>query len=91
MSRELEDGETMLALDPLFSAIFIIMIGTGTVLILFNLPLMFIIALVAAIGFLLPVFLNPATASEIRASLMDVGKISFISNDQIPNPAKNGR
>jgi hypothetical protein len=26
MSRELEDGETMLALDPLFSAIFIIMI-----------------------------------------------------------------
>jgi hypothetical protein len=58
--------------------IFIIMVSTGTVLILFDLPLMFIMVIVAAIGFLLLVLLSPATASEIKDSLLNVDKISFI-------------
>jgi hypothetical protein len=58
--------------------IFLIMVSTGTVLILFNLPLVFIIALVAAIGFLLLVLLNPATASELKATILNLGQISFI-------------
>jgi len=58
--------------------IFIIMVSTGTVLILFDLPLMIIMALVAAIGFLLLVLLSPATASEIKSSILNVDKISFI-------------
>jgi hypothetical protein len=58
--------------------IFIIMVSTGTVLILFDLPLLFIIGLVTAIGFLLLVLLSPATASEIKSSILNVDKISFI-------------
>jgi len=54
------------------------MVSTGTVLILFDLPLMIIMALVAAIGFLLLVLLSPATASEIKSSILNVDKISFI-------------
>jgi hypothetical protein len=62
--------------------IFIIMVSTGTVLILFDLPLMFIMAIVAAIGFLLLVLLNPATASEIKASILNVRQISFIRHQK---------
>jgi len=58
--------------------IFIIMVSTGTVLILFDLPLLFIIALAAAIGFLLLVLLSPSTASEIKRSILNMDKISFI-------------
>ncbi len=58
--------------------IFIIMVSTGTVLILFDLPLVFIIALAAAIGFLLLVLLSPSTASEIKKSILNMDKISFI-------------
>ena len=62
--------------------IFIIMVSTGTVLILFDLPLMVIMALVAAIGFLLLVLLNPATASEIKSSILNVRQISFIRHQK---------
>jgi hypothetical protein len=58
--------------------IFIIMVSTGTVLILFDLPLLFIIGLVTAIGFLLLVLQSPATASDIKSSILNVDTISFI-------------
>jgi hypothetical protein len=58
--------------------IFIIMVSTGTVLILFDLPLMVIMAIVAAIGFLLLVLLSPATASEIKSSILNLDQISLI-------------
>ncbi len=58
--------------------IFIIMVIIGTVLILFNLPLLFIIVLVTVIGFLLLVLFSPATASEVKLSILNLNKISFI-------------
>jgi len=58
--------------------IFVIMVGTGTVLILYNLPLFFIIALTAAFGILLIVLLSPPTAAELKSSLLNIYKISFI-------------
>jgi hypothetical protein len=58
--------------------IFVIMVGTGTVLILYNLPLLFIIALMAAIGILLIVLLSPPTAAELKSSILNIYKISFI-------------
>jgi hypothetical protein len=58
--------------------IFLVMVSTGTVLILFDLPLMFIMAIVAAIGFLLLVLLSPATSSEIKSSILNLDQISLI-------------
>lgn len=58
--------------------IFLIMVSTGTVLILFDLPLLFIIGLVAAIGFLLHILLTPATASQIKSAILNLDQISMI-------------
>jgi hypothetical protein len=66
--------------------IFIIMVGTGTVLILYNLPLLFIIALTAAFGFLLLVLLSPPTAAELKSSILNIYKISFIRRQKASKP-----
>jgi hypothetical protein len=66
--------------------IFIVMVGTGTVLILYNLPLLFIIALTAAFGILLIVLLNPPTAAELKSSILNIYKISFIRRQKASKP-----
>jgi len=76
--------------------IFIIILGTGTALIIFDLPLLFILVLESFIGFLLLVLLSPGFGAEIRRSTFDLLKISFIRKDngkktlfKIPVPKKN--
>jgi hypothetical protein len=66
--------------------IFVIMVGSGTVLILYNLPLVFIIALAAAIGILLIVLLSPPTAAELKSSILNIYKISFIRRQKANKP-----
>jgi hypothetical protein len=66
--------------------IFVIMVGTGSVLILYNLPLIFIIALAAAIGILLIALLSPPTAAELKSSILNIYKISFIRRQKANKP-----
>jgi len=75
--------------------IFIIILGTGTALIIFDLPLLFILVLESFIGFLLLVLLSPGFGAEIRRTTFDLLKISFIRKDngkktlfKIPVPKK---
>jgi len=62
--------------------IFFIMVSTGTALILLDQPLLFIIALVAVIGFLLLVLLSPDTAAGLKSSIRNITRISFIRRDR---------
>jgi len=58
--------------------IFIIMVSTGTLLIFYNLPLLFILPLVAAIGFLLQILGSPVPVEELKSAISNLNKISFI-------------
>ena len=62
--------------------IFIIILGTGTPLIILDLPLLSILVLEACIGFLLLVLLSPGFGAELKASVPDLLKISFIRRDK---------
>jgi len=66
--------------------IFIIITGTGTALIVINLPLVFILTLEAILGFLLLVLLSPGFGTELRSSVPDLLKISFIRRDKGRRP-----
>ena len=66
--------------------IFIIILGTGTPLIIVEFPLLFILVLEAFIGFLLLVLLSPGFGAEIRESVPDLLKISFIRRDKGNKP-----
>ena len=62
--------------------IFIIILGTGTPLIILDLPLLLILVLEAFIGFLLLVLLSPGFGAELKASVPNLLKISFIRRDK---------
>jgi len=66
--------------------IFFIMVSTGTVLILRDQPLLFTIALVAVIGFLLLGLLSPDTAAGLKSSIKNITRISFIRRDKGGKP-----
>ncbi|WAC04112.1 MAG: hypothetical protein OS112_06470 [Methanoregula sp.] len=66
--------------------IFVVITGTGTALIFLNLPLLFILALEAIVGFLLLVLLSPGFGAELRSSVPDMLKISFIRRDRGKRP-----
>jgi hypothetical protein len=66
--------------------IFIIILGTGTPLIILDLPLIFILVLEAFIGFLLLVLLSPGFGADLKASVPDLLKISFIRRDRGNKP-----
>jgi hypothetical protein len=58
--------------------IFIVIISTGTVLIFYDQTLLFIMALEAMIGFLFLVLFSPGFGAELKSSVQDLHKISFI-------------
>jgi hypothetical protein len=58
--------------------IFCVMVSTGTLLIFFNLPLLFILPLIAALGFLLLILGSPVPVAELKSALSTLHKISFI-------------
>jgi len=58
--------------------IFCVMVGTGTLLIFYDLPLLFILPLVAALGFLLLILASPVPVEEMKSALLTLHKISFI-------------
>lgn len=68
------------------AVIFLIMVSTGTVLIMLDQPLLFIIALVAVIGVLLLVLLSPGTAAGLKSSVKNITRISFIRRDKGGKP-----
>ncbi|MCX6682231.1 MAG: hypothetical protein NTY71_04520 [Methanoregula sp.] len=58
--------------------IFCVMVSTGTLLIFFNLPLLFILPLVAALGFLLLILGSPVPVAELKSAVSSLNTISFI-------------
>jgi hypothetical protein len=54
------------------------MVSTGTLLIFFNLPLLFILPLVAALGFLLLILGSPVPVAELKSAVSSLNTISFI-------------
>ena len=52
--------------------LFAVIVGTGTVLIVFNVPLIFLIPLILAVGFILLLLLGAITVSDLRAGLSRV-------------------
>ena len=62
--------------------ILIIILGTGIPLIILDLPLLYILVLEAVIGFLLLVLLSPGFGAELKESVSDLLKISFIRKGQ---------
>ena len=66
--------------------ILIIILGTGIPLIILDLPLLYILVLEAVIGFLLLVLLSPGFGADIKGSVSDLLKISFIRRDKGNKP-----
>jgi len=58
--------------------IFSSMLGSGTLLIFSYLPLLFILLLVGATGFLLQILLSPVPMAELKSVIPNLKKISFI-------------